>query len=168
ARLGQAIGMRIVANDPYLSPALAPPEHVLWADLDDLLGQSDFVSIHVPDTPETEGLLSEGRLRRMRVGSYLVNVTAPSVLDIPGLRRALEQRHLAGAALDVHDSHPLSPGSPMLALANAGYNVLLTPHIGGATSETIGRHSSMVVEDLERFLAGERPKRLANPAVWPR
>ncbi|MEX2430478.1 MAG: NAD(P)-dependent oxidoreductase, partial [Dehalococcoidia bacterium] len=78
ARLGQAIGMRIVANDPYLSPALAPPEHVLLAGLDDLLGQCDFLSIHVPDTPETDGLLSEKRLRRMRAGSYLVNVTAPS------------------------------------------------------------------------------------------
>jgi phosphoglycerate dehydrogenase-like enzyme len=93
-----------------------------------------------------------------------VNVTSPAVVEVNALAMALGHNKIAGAAMDVYDSHPIAPNSPLLGLSN----MVLTPHIGGATVESIDRHSSMVVEDIQRFVAGKRPKRLANPAVWRR
>lgn len=159
AQMARAIGMRVIAYDPYIAKG---PAGVELAGLDELLAASDFVSLHVPETDETQGLLSAERIGRMRSTAYVVNVTSPAVIDGVALASALREGRLAGAALDVHASHPIAPDSPFLGLTN----VTLTPHIGGATAETIERHSAMVVEDLGRFAAGRKPKRLANPAVW--
>ena len=132
--------------------------------LDQLLSESDFVTVHVPETPETVGLLDSPRLALLRPSACLVNVTSPAVVEQDALTSALRAGRLAGAALDVHEAHPIPPNSPFLGLPN----VNLTPHIGGATIETVVRHSRMVVDDLGRFLRGRRPRRLANPDVWPR
>ena len=86
------------------------------------------------------------------------------MIDAGALADALANGRLAGAAMDVHETHPIIPTSPFLGMPN----VLLTPHIGGATAETVERHSAMVVSDLERFTAGKRPRHLANPTVWRR
>ena len=127
--------------------------------LDALLAASDFVSMHVPDTPETMGMLDEARIAAMKPGAYLVNVTNSSVADRAALAAALTEGRLAGAALDVHEAHPIPPDSLFLGLPN----VLLTPHIGGATRETIERHSAMVAEDFERFARGEQPLPARQP-----
>ena len=160
ARLAGGIGMRVIAHDPY-APRTARIEMV---GLDPLLRAADFVSVHVPDTPETAGLLDAERIAAMRSGAYLVSVTAPSVIDQAALAAALADGRIAGAALDVHEAHPIPPNAPLIGSPNA----LLTPHIGGATRETIERHSAMTVEAFERFVAGRRPRRLANPEVWRR
>lgn len=160
ARLAGGIGMRVLAHDPYA----ARTGRVEMVELDQLLRASDFVSIHVPDTPATAGLLDAERIAAMKSGAYLVNVTAPSVIDQAALAAALADGSVAGAALDVHEAHPLPPNSPLLGLPNA----LLTPHIGGATRETVERHSAMAADAFERFAAGKRPKHLANPDVWGR
>ena len=160
ARIAAGFGMRVIAHDPYVSEA----EDAEMTDLDALLAASDFVSAHVPDTPETQGLLSAPRIAAMKPGACLVNVTNSSVADQAALASALASGRLAGAALDVHEAHPIPPDSPLLGLPN----VFLTPHIGGATHETIARHSAMAAEDLERFAHSERPLRLANPDVWAR
>ena len=160
ARIAAGFGMRIVAYDPYVNEA----EGVEMTGLEALLAASDFVSMHVPDTPETMGMLNEARIAVMKPGAYLVNVTNSSVADRAALAAALVEGRLAGAALDVHEAHPIPPDSPFLGLSN----VLLTPHIGGATQETIERHSAMVAEDFERFARGEQPLRLVNPEVWER
>ena len=103
----------------------------------------------------------------MKPGAFIVNVTSAAVVDQRALAAALTEGQLAGAALDVYESHPIAPDSPFLHLPNGDIqNVILTPHIGGATAETINRHSAMVVSDLKRHAAGVRPKHLANPAVW--
>ncbi len=158
ARIAAGFGMRVLAYDPYVHEA----EGVEMTGLDALLAASDFVSMHVPDTPETMGMLDEARIAAMKPGAYLVNVTNSSVADRAALATALAESRLAGAALDVHEAHPIPPDSPFLGLPN----VLLTPHIGGATRETIERHSAMVAEDFERFARGEQPLRLVNPDVW--
>ena len=155
--------MRVVAHDPYVRPGTRGVAGVAMTDLEKLLRESDFVSVHVPETPETTGLLDASRLRLMRPTAYLVNVTSPSVVDAEALAAVLWGGGLAGAAMDMHETHPIFPTSPFLGLPN----VLLTPHIGGATKETVERHSRMVVSDLERFLGGKRPRYLANPKVWP-
>ena len=84
-------------------------------------------------------------------------------MDETALVDALRARHLAGAAFDVFPTHPITPNNPLLNLDN----VVLTPHVGGATEETIARHSMMIVEDIERFLGGQIPLRIVNPEVWP-
>ena len=164
ARLAKAIGMEVQAYDPYVAPEDRGVRGVRRAALEALLQSSDFVTVHVPDTPETAGMLGRERLGLLKPTAYLVNVTSPSVLDAEALAETLGQGLLAGAALDVHDAHPIPPTSPLLGVAN----VLLTPHIGGATGETVLRHSRMVASDLERFAINKRPAHLANPAVWPR
>ena len=164
ARLGRALGMRVLAHDPYIRGGARGTAGVTFTDLGPLLREADFVTVHVPENEETIGLLDANQLRLLRPTAYLVNVTSPEVMDAHALAEALKQGRLAGAALDVHEAHPIPPTSPLLGLPN----VILTPHIGGATRETVLRHSQMVVSDMQRYMAGRRPKYLANPAVWPR
>jgi D-3-phosphoglycerate dehydrogenase len=162
ARLARGVGMRVLARDPYVQPGTRAAAGVTLVGLDTLLAESDFVSIHVPETNETTGMIDAAALAKMRPDAYLVNVTSPAIVDREALVDALRTGGLAGAAMDVHDSHPLAPDSPFIGIPN----VLLTPHIGGATRETIERHSAMVVEDLRRFAKGAKPKHMANPEVW--
>ncbi len=164
ARLARGVGMGVLACDPYVSPGTRAAAGVTLVDLNTLLATSDFVSIHVPETIETTGMLDGEALAKMRPTAYLVNVTSPTIVNRDALVNALRTGKLAGAAMDVHDSHPLAPDSPFIGMPN----VLLTPHIGGATRETIERHSAMVAEDLQRFARGAKPKHLANPDVWAR
>ena len=164
SKLGSAFGMRVLACDPYVA---APGKVVAGATLvtlEDVLGSADFLSIHTPDTPETAGLLDKRRLGMMKPGSYIINSAAYSVIEEAALVEHLGSGHLAGAALDVHRAHPVPPSSPLLKLEN----VILTPHIGGATDGTIERHSRIMVEEIGRFLDGRRPRHLVNPEVWRR
>ncbi len=164
AGLGRGVGMRVLAYDPYVVPGSRGAAGLTLVGLDELLAHSDFVSIHVPETPETIGMVGARELALMGPTAYLVNVTSEAVVDAKALAAALSGRAIAGAAMDVHEAHPIPPNSPFIGMDNA----LLTPHVGGATVESIKRHSSMVIADLSRFLSGRRPKHLANPKVWAR
>lgn len=146
ARLAQAVGMRVLAHDPMLDAA-SP----LWAQadvgcrsLDDLLGESDVLSLHVPLTPATRGLLDAARLARMREGSVLINTARGGVVDETALARALRDGHLAGAALDVFEHEPLPAGSVLAGVPN----LLLTPHIAGVTRESNVRVSSLIADKV--------------------
>ena len=154
-----ALGMTVRAYDPYLSDSRPGAELV---SLETLMSSSDFVCVHVPLTGETEGMVSGEMLRLMRPGAYLVGASDAGVLDQDALAQALRERRIAGAALDVFESHPVSPQNPLLGLDN----VVLSPHIGGATAETVQRHSEMMSTDLLRFARGEEPVNLVNRDVW--
>ena len=158
ADLAIAVGMTCIAHDPYA----ASPTVAALTGLDELLARSDFVSIHAPLNSETEGMLDSRRLALMKSTAYLVNLSDAGIVDRDALAAALEGRKIAGAALDVFETHPITPDHPLLKLEN----VILTPHLGGATDETIERHSRMMADDVQRFLAGARPKNLVNPDVW--
>jgi D-3-phosphoglycerate dehydrogenase len=132
--------------------------------LEELLQESDFVCLHAPATEETEGMINAERLALMKPTAFLVNLADPSLVEEDVLVEALREKRIAGAALDVFSSHPVPPNSSLLGLNN----LILTPHIGGATIETVERHSRMIAEDLLRFLEGKRPRRLVNPQVWRR
>ena len=162
AKLGSGIGMRVLAYDPYVGPMGKRSRSALLVSLGELLKESHFITLHVPRHSETDGLLNAERLALVRPGSFLINTSSYSAVDEGALVEALRSGRLAGAAFDVHESHPIPPTSPLLGLDN----VVLTPHIGGATEETVSRHSWMIVEAVRRFLAGRRPKHLVNPAVW--
>ena len=161
AEMASALGMRTIAYDPYVEPATAS---VQMMGLDDLLTDSDFVSIHAPLTTETDGLLDARRLARMKGAAYAINLSDAAIIDQGPLVDALTKKRIAGAALDVFETHPVDPKSPLLALDN----VVLTPHLGGATAETVERHSEAMAEDILRFFAGHRPVNLVNPDAWYR
>ena len=159
AKIVTGIGMRIVGYDPHVSGS---PRGVDMSDLIDLMSTSDFISVHVPLNSDTEGLIDAKLLSYMKPSAYLVNCSDSAVIEHGPLIDALRSHRIAGAAFDVFETHPVAPDNPLLTLDN----VVLTPHIGGATDETVERHSRMVADDILRFLDGQRPVNLVNPDAW--
>ena len=149
---------RILAFDPYVT---APPEGVTLVDLEALLDQSDVLSLHAPVTPETTNLLSRERLARLKPTAVVVNTARAALTDENALYEMLAAGRLAGAALDVLSDEPLQPGNRFLALPN----VVCTPHLGGATVDVTRHQSAIVVDAIEHWLRGERPRWIANPSV---
>ena len=164
ARIGRAFGMHVLAYDPYAGTPGTKKSGAVLSALDQVLRVSDFLSIHTPDTSDTEGLLNRSRLGLMKAGAYIINTAAYRVIEESALVDYLKSGHIAGVALDVHQTHPILPSSPLLKLEN----VILTPHIGGATDGTIERQSWMMVDEIRRFLVGRRPRNLVNRLMWGR
>ena len=160
----RALEARVLVHDPYVPRRRLEALGSVPVELADLMRRSDFVTIHATLTEASEGLVSEAMLRLMKPDAYLVNTGSAAVVDSAALVRCLEERRIAGAALDVFEGQPLPASSPYLKLDN----VILTPHIGGATRETVVRHSRMITEDIERFLRGLPPRRLVNPEALSR
>jgi (S)-sulfolactate dehydrogenase len=154
ARKVAAMGMRVLAFDPAV-PADSPvwAEHgVTAASLEELLAHSDVVSLHLPLTAETRGLLDEARMARMKPGAILINSARGGIVDEAALARALAAGRLAGAALDVFEHEPL-PARSVLADAP---NLILTPHVAGVTLESNERVSGIIAERVAAFLARAR------------
>lgn len=159
AEICVALGMRVQAYDPYVEHS---PECVSLVSLDTLMSTSDFVCVHAPLTAETDGMLDSRMIGLMRADAFLVSASDANVLDQHALVEALGDGRIAGAALDVFESHPVSPQNPLLSLDN----VILSPHIGGTTVETVRRHSQMMTSDILRFIRGKMPVNLVNREVW--
>ncbi|MEM2883767.1 MAG: D-glycerate dehydrogenase [Nitrososphaerales archaeon] len=132
-----------------------------YSALDELLSESDFVTIHLPLTEQTRGLINEARLRLMKPTAYLVNTSRGAIIDEAALIKALREKWIKGVALDVYSVEPLPKDSPLLQFEN----VLLTPHIGSATIETRKRMAELAAENLVAVLTGRLPLHLANPDV---
>lgn len=150
ARLAQALGMHVLAHDP-----LVAPDDALWArhdvaprDIDALLAEADVVSLHVPLTDATRGLMDPARIARMKPGAVLINTARGGIVNEPALADALREGRLAGAALDVFDREPLPAGSPLAGTPN----LILTPHIGGVTRESNTRVSTLIAQKVGAFL----------------
>jgi len=159
-RRAVSFGMRLVVYDPYVRVGeLAATEQV--TTLDELLARSDFVSLHVRATAETENLFGAARFSAMKPSSYFVNTARESLVDEEALDAALASGHLAGAALDV--VRPRAEGGPHPLLRHE--NVVITPHIGGATHETLLRGVTMLAEEIKLFAAGEPLRAVVNRAA---
>jgi phosphoglycerate dehydrogenase-like enzyme len=158
-RAAGGFGMRVLVFDPYVAEPGPPAEA---ASLERLLEVSDVVSLHCPLTPDTTGLIGERRLALMGPHAVLVNTAKAPVVEEAALVTALAERRIAGAALDVFWTEPLPRDHPLLGLDN----VTLTPHLAGAADDVVTHHSEMIVADVERVLAGQRPLHLANPDAW--
>ena len=141
ARKAQALGMRVRTYDP----AVASPNA---CDLDTLLAESDVVSLHMPLTPQTRGLLHAGRLARMKRDAVLINTARGGVVDEAALAAMLRDGRLGGAALDVFDEEPLAAGSPLAGAPR----LILTPHIAGVTLEANERVSALIAERVAAAL----------------
>ncbi|KQP01461.1 phosphoglycerate dehydrogenase [Leifsonia sp. Leaf264] len=149
ARL-QAFGTNVIAYDPYITSARAQQLGVQPVSLDELLEQSDFVTIHMPKTPETTGMISTEQLAKMKKTAYVVNVARGGLIDEDALHDALVAGEIAGAGLDVFVSEP-PKDSPLLALPN----VVVTPHLGASTDEAQEKAGVSVAKSVRLALAGE-------------
>lgn len=154
----RAFEMNLVVYDPYI-----PESHVTalggqWIGLDELLSRSDFVTVHCPLTAETNKMLGARELALMKRSAYLINAARGGIIDEGALCRALEEKQIAAAALDVVANEPLEKDHPLLQL----HNVIFTPHLGAATLEASKRGEWGAAEEVIRVLEGKRPR---NPVL---
>ncbi|ANI15631.1 bifunctional glyoxylate/hydroxypyruvate reductase B [Pseudomonas citronellolis] len=165
ARRAQAgFGMRVLYSARRPRPEVEARYGARHLSLDALLGEADFVCLCVPLSAETQGLIGERELALMKSSAILVNISRGRVLDEEALLRALRERRIRGAGLDVFVREPLPADSPLLRLDN----LVATPHIGSATEETREAMARCAVDNLLAALAGERPANLVNPGAWAR
>ena len=151
ARVGRALGMRVIGSDPQV-----PPLSAVWRDegaegreLDALLTEADVVTLHVPLVDATRHLIDAARLARMKPDAILINTARGGVVDEAAVAVALKSGRLGGAALDVFEQEPLAAGSPLAGCPN----LLLTPHIAGVTAESNARVSTLIAEKVAAALA---------------
>ncbi|MBX3189565.1 MAG: phosphoglycerate dehydrogenase [Labilithrix sp.] len=144
--LAEAMGMRVISYD--IRPTLPMGNNKAVDTLDALLHASDFVTLHVPETPQTKGMIGESEIAKMKDGGYLINLSRGTVVDLEALARAIRANKLAGAALDVYPHEPESNAETFESVVRGLPNVVLTPHIGGSTleaQEAIGREVAHVL-----------------------
>ena len=153
ARRAKAFEMKIVYYDKIRRQDLEKDLGVEYVSLNELLEHSDFVSIHVPLTPETTRLIGEEELRKMKKTAYIINTSRGPVIDEKALCRALREHWIAGAGLDVFEKEPLPLDSPLVKMRN----VVLTPHMATHTVETRRLMASTVAENVRRVLTGKPP-----------
>jgi len=154
ARYGLAFGMRVLVYDPYFEPEATPllPGMERCSTLDELLEQSEVVSLHVPLNAETSGMISTGELKRMKAGAVLINTARGAVVDEAALLEALISGRLAGAAVDVLCNEPhIRP--ELLDYARRHDNLIITPHIGGATQESVEKADLFLAKKIADWVA---------------
>jgi D-3-phosphoglycerate dehydrogenase / 2-oxoglutarate reductase len=149
----EGLGMRVIAHDPYADDATH--------SLDDLLAEADVVSMHAMVTPESQGMIGADQFARMKDDAIYVNTARAMLHDTYALVGALESGALAGAGLDHFEGEHLPTDHPLQSMPN----VVLTPHIGGATYDTEANHSKLIADGLEQLLGGGKPDNLVNPEV---
>jgi glyoxylate reductase len=161
ARRGTGFDMRILAFDPYAREAVDASDVAEWAEIDRLVAESDFVSLHPLLTEETRHLIDERRLRAMKPTAYLVNAARGPVVDEEALVRALREGWIAGAGLDVYEREPaMAEGLAELD------NVVLLPHIASASVDTRGMMAWMAADNAVAFLRREQAHNPVNPDVY--
>jgi D-3-phosphoglycerate dehydrogenase / 2-oxoglutarate reductase len=158
-----ALGMRVVAYDPFLSPEAAAKLGAALVELETLWREADVVSVHVPLTDKTRNLVDATALAKMKRGAMLVNCARGGIVDEGALAEALRSGHLAGAALDVFEQEPPPAGHPLLALDN----VILTPHIGASTEEAQSAVAVAVAEQLADYLVRGVVRNAVNAPALP-
>ncbi|HZN24669.1 MAG TPA: NAD(P)-dependent oxidoreductase, partial [Burkholderiales bacterium] len=135
--------------------------NVAWRPMDELLAEADFVSLHAPLTPETRHLIAERELKLMKPSAYLINSARGPLVDEEALVRALEERRIAGAGLDVFEHEP-RPHTKLLRMDN----VVMTPHVGSAVAELRAIMANVVVDNIVAVLEGRRPPNCWNAEIY--
>ena len=162
AALARAFGMSVIATDPFLSPEEIERRGARPVSFEQLLAQSDFVSLHCPRDMSTLKLMNADTFACMRKGAIFITTARGGIHDEAALLQALRSGHLAGAGIDVWDREPPPIDHPLLAMDN----VFATYHVAGVTHEARRNVATIGAEQIVRLLAGERPPRLINPEVW--
>jgi D-3-phosphoglycerate dehydrogenase len=160
ARRALGFDMRVIAYDVMRDEAFARKWGIAYLTLEEVLGQSDFVSIHVPLIPSTRNLIGERELGLMKKGAYLVSISRGGIVDEEALYKSLKEGKIKGAALDVFAQEP-PKGSPLFTLEN----VILTPHMAGYTYEALRDTGMICVQNIVDVFEGRQPKFVVNAEV---
>jgi glyoxylate reductase len=164
ARRASGFDMRVLYYDVYRREDLEKTMGVIYADLDTLFRESDFVSVHTDLNPQTRHMINDDAFAKMKPSAILINSARGPIVDPDALYRALRDGKIAGAGLDVTEPEPLPADSPLVTLPNC----LIVPHIASASVHTRGKMAEMAAHNLLAGLRGERLPHCANPEVYER
>jgi D-3-phosphoglycerate dehydrogenase len=156
--------MRVLAYDPYLSAAEIERRGARKVELDELLRESDFVSVHCPRTKESFGMLGREELRRMKPTAYFIQTARGGIHKEDALAEALREKRIAGAGIDVFLEEPPPTDHPLFAFDN----VICSPHIAGVTQEALANAAGAAARQWIAIFEGKAPPRLINPEAWPK
>ncbi len=160
----RGFGARVVAYDPHVAANVFAAYETQAVSLEALLDEANILTVHCPDIPQTQGLIGAAQLRRLRPGALVLNLARAAILDEDALYNSLVEGHIAGAALDVFREEPIQPENRFLKLPN----VLVAPHLGGATRDVVRHQTNLVVDGIEAYLSGRTPQHIVNPEVLGR
>ena len=156
-----AFGLEVLAYSPRLTPQIAQKHGVECTKLHELLARSDFITIHAPLTPETEGLIGKKELRQMKPTAFVINTSRGDIIDSTALHKALTEGWIAGAALDVLPQEPPTDDQPLLGLDN----IVITPHAAFMSEESIYDLEIKAATAVAKVLTGQMPESVVNPEV---
>ena len=153
-KIARAFGMELLIYDPFLCPIDLEEVGVKKAEkLEDLMKNADFITCHMKITPETTGIISREMIALMKPTAYFINSSRGAILDEEALIDALREKRIAGAAFDVYAKEPIASNHPYVTELD---NVVITPHIAGATDDVLVNHTKQIVADVKRFAEGRR------------
>ena len=161
ARRAKGFELDIIAHDPYIGDEVFAELGVKRASFDELMSQSDYISLHTPLTDETRHIINESALRMMKPTAHLINTSRGPVVDEAALIKALREGWIAGAGLDVLETEPPAPDNPLLSMDN----VALSPHSGHASVTSLRLRTGRYGEEVASVLSGKMPRNLVNPQV---
>ncbi|MCS7234019.1 MAG: phosphoglycerate dehydrogenase [Synergistetes bacterium] len=155
------LGMRTITYDPYISEEEVARMGAKMVSFEDLLKESDFLSLHVPLTDETRGIIGEREIRSMKRSAFLINTARGGIVDENALAKALKEGWISGAALDVFEEEPPSPESPLFSCEN----LITTPHVGAHSIEAVYRMNMMSAQSVVDFFNGRPLQYVVNKEV---
>ena len=164
ARKAQCFSLKVLGYDPYVDKSLAKEHGITLVSLPELLKESDFISVHTPLNKETWHLVGEKEFKQMKPTAYFINTSRGPVVDEPALIKALQEKWIAGAGLDVFEKEPVDPDNPLLKMDN----VVVTPHSAGYSDAAFKRLRTRVGQEAARVLSGQWPKAVVNKSVKPK
>lgn len=164
AKKAQCFGLKILGYDPYVDKSLTEESRITMVSLPELLRESDYVSVHTPLNQETWHLIGEKEFKQMKPTAYFINTARGSVIDEPALIKALEEKWIAGAGLDVFEKEPIEPENPLLKMEN----VVVTPHSASYSDDAFKRLRTCVGQEAARVLSGQWPRSVVNKTVKPK
>jgi D-3-phosphoglycerate dehydrogenase len=164
ARKAQCFSLKMLGYDPYVDKSLAKKDGITLVSLPELLKESDFISIHTFLNEETRHLMGEKEFKQMKPTAYIINTARGSIVDEPALIKALQEKWIAGAGLDVFEKEPIDPDNPLLKMDN----VVVTPHSASYSDVAFKLNRVIVGQEAARVLSGRWPRNPVNKSVKPK
>jgi D-3-phosphoglycerate dehydrogenase len=164
AKKAGCFGLKVLGYDPYIKQSHVNAYSITLVSLEKLLAESDYVSLHTPLTAETRHMISGPQFKQMKPTAYLINTSRGPVVDEPALIKALQEKRIAGAGLDVFEREPIAADNPLLKMDN----VIVIPHTASTSDAAFERQPVNPAREAVRVLSGKWPKYPVNPEVKPR